>query len=516
VNVNLASAEAISEGIVGIGPVLAERLVAYREEHGPFGELDDLATIQGIGPSLLAKISDQISLSDEPWEQASENEAVSPPAEFADLIEGPAGDAAEADASAVVEPQPTQEPQAEGPPEPALAVEPMEEEPLAIEAEAASEPEMHAAPASEPEAALAEVEDEEPCDLPEAVAAEAAAALEEEVVAAPHLLDDSILYTRVTANSPLEPWNAPDGPPDVELPDALAFGEEPQPAAGDASDAAPEAIVGEAPIYHLEPDAAPAAEPKGATPPMSDLERPAETTAAAAPPTPPPPPVAVAEPKRGRGFWGGLLLVLLGGALGVILTLVAAIIWSGTVDFAPRAQVDALNRNLGIMQANQELGWERLDALTAQNQELGRKLALLEPLPARVDAVEQDLTVAQAHLAATQQELTQLGDDVADLRDEVQESLARVDERLAGAEEQLLALDASLSALQAAFARVEKRVQSFDGFFTNLRDLLIDMQGPPPAPVEEPEVVTPEVTATVEATPALPEITPTPTPTASG
>lgn len=36
-----------------IGPVLARRIVDYREAHGPFRSLDDLLHVKGIGPKKL-------------------------------------------------------------------------------------------------------------------------------------------------------------------------------------------------------------------------------------------------------------------------------------------------------------------------------------------------------------------------------------------------------------------------------------------------------------------------------
>jgi len=40
----------------GIGPALAQRIVAYRKEHGPFASLDELLEVPGIGEELLAAL----------------------------------------------------------------------------------------------------------------------------------------------------------------------------------------------------------------------------------------------------------------------------------------------------------------------------------------------------------------------------------------------------------------------------------------------------------------------------
>lgn len=48
-NINTADEETLV-ALPGIGPALARRIIAYRDEHGPFATIEDLATIQGIGP----------------------------------------------------------------------------------------------------------------------------------------------------------------------------------------------------------------------------------------------------------------------------------------------------------------------------------------------------------------------------------------------------------------------------------------------------------------------------------
>jgi competence ComEA-like helix-hairpin-helix protein len=44
------------EAIPGIGPVLAKRIVEFREEHGPFRKLENLLEVKGLGPKILEKI----------------------------------------------------------------------------------------------------------------------------------------------------------------------------------------------------------------------------------------------------------------------------------------------------------------------------------------------------------------------------------------------------------------------------------------------------------------------------
>ncbi|MFL5798366.1 MAG: helix-hairpin-helix domain-containing protein [Actinomycetota bacterium] len=55
VNVNTASEQEL-EALPGIGPVLANSIIAYRTEHGPFPTVDALDDVSGIGPATLADL----------------------------------------------------------------------------------------------------------------------------------------------------------------------------------------------------------------------------------------------------------------------------------------------------------------------------------------------------------------------------------------------------------------------------------------------------------------------------
>jgi len=52
------------EALPGIGEVLAQRIVDYRSENGPFRRIEDLLKVSGIGPATLEKIKDFITVSD--------------------------------------------------------------------------------------------------------------------------------------------------------------------------------------------------------------------------------------------------------------------------------------------------------------------------------------------------------------------------------------------------------------------------------------------------------------------
>ena len=59
ININTASA-ALLETLPGIGPVIAERIVAHREKYGPFPHPDCIMEVRGIGEAVYAKFADKI------------------------------------------------------------------------------------------------------------------------------------------------------------------------------------------------------------------------------------------------------------------------------------------------------------------------------------------------------------------------------------------------------------------------------------------------------------------------
>ena len=61
VDLNSANAEELQK-VPGIGEALAQRIVAFRQEHGPFEKVDDLLNVRGIGATSLEKLRPHLTV----------------------------------------------------------------------------------------------------------------------------------------------------------------------------------------------------------------------------------------------------------------------------------------------------------------------------------------------------------------------------------------------------------------------------------------------------------------------
>lgn len=60
VDINSADAETLSAAINGVGAKRAEAIVAYRDEHGAFQSVADLAKVKGIGLRIIEANKDNL------------------------------------------------------------------------------------------------------------------------------------------------------------------------------------------------------------------------------------------------------------------------------------------------------------------------------------------------------------------------------------------------------------------------------------------------------------------------
>lgn len=62
VNINTADAKALETALVGVGPKSAKAIVDYRTKNGAFKSVEDLEKVKGIGPKLVEKNRDKLTV----------------------------------------------------------------------------------------------------------------------------------------------------------------------------------------------------------------------------------------------------------------------------------------------------------------------------------------------------------------------------------------------------------------------------------------------------------------------
>ena len=60
ININTASVEEL-DSLPSIGPTIAQRIIDYRDENGPFQTIEDILNVSGVGPSTFDQIKDLIT-----------------------------------------------------------------------------------------------------------------------------------------------------------------------------------------------------------------------------------------------------------------------------------------------------------------------------------------------------------------------------------------------------------------------------------------------------------------------
>jgi competence protein ComEA len=60
IHLNTATLEQL-DALPGVGPVTAQKILAYRQEHGAFGAVEELDAIPGIGPARLDELRDLVA-----------------------------------------------------------------------------------------------------------------------------------------------------------------------------------------------------------------------------------------------------------------------------------------------------------------------------------------------------------------------------------------------------------------------------------------------------------------------
>jgi len=61
ININTATLEEF-DSLPGIGPTIAQRIIDYRTENGPFSTIEELMDVSGVGPATFDEIKNLITV----------------------------------------------------------------------------------------------------------------------------------------------------------------------------------------------------------------------------------------------------------------------------------------------------------------------------------------------------------------------------------------------------------------------------------------------------------------------
>ena len=79
VNLNTATEQEL-DSLPGIGPATAAKIIAYRDENGPFRRVEDLLEVSGIGEKKLQNLRDLVTV-DAPQPEKPADGVAKPPNE---------------------------------------------------------------------------------------------------------------------------------------------------------------------------------------------------------------------------------------------------------------------------------------------------------------------------------------------------------------------------------------------------------------------------------------------------